>query len=258
MRIYLKTVLSIGLVLLIGCKNFKADYHNPTVDEVLERYYDAIGGFSTLKQVNSKIIRGTYFEPKYDLMMSSEMIYSRPNSRLMKAEGKLIGYVFEAFDGNTMWEYYKGDTIPRIMSGEAYKAGSKGAEFDESFVDYQAKNFKAKLTGIELVNSEKCYSIEVIMDDGYAKIYYFDTKTYLLKGLKKKMPLHAKGKSINWLTYYYDYRSVDGLLVPHISIRRNLDLNTLDNMFVIDTIILNSPIDSVNFSPHIPKGFEPK
>ena len=223
------------------------------VDQVIERYYYAIGGYKQLKSIETKIIRGTYLEPAYGLIIDGETISIRGDKRLAKGTGDLIGYFYEGYNGDQVWEYYKGDSIPRIMDGEAEKASRRGAEFDESFVDYQEKGHKVELAGLIELDGHEVYQLNVTLNDGWEKVYYLDKETFLIRAMKKSMPLHARGDDINFLVFKDQYREIGGVLFPFLTTERNIDDNfKMINVFVVDEVLVNPVVDTVNFNPHIP------
>ncbi len=223
------------------------------VDEIISRYYEAIGGYDQLKAVKTKIIRGTYVEPGYGLIMNGETISIRGDKRLARGTGELIGYFYEGYNGEQVWEYYKGDTIPRIMDGEAEKASRRGAEFDDSFVDYREKGHKVELQGLINLEGSEVYQINVTLSDGWEKVYYIDSRSFLVKAMRKSMPLHARGDDINFLVFFDQYRPVAGVLYPFVHTERNIDDNfKMINVFIKDEILINPNIDTVNFDLHIP------
>ena len=240
-------------LLLIQCAPLENGGKELTREQIIANYYEAIGGYDKLKSVKTRIIRGKYFEPQYNLSMDMHTIWKRPQSRIASGKGKVMGYFFEGYHEGVMWEYYKGDTIPRIMDGEAFKAGQRGAEFDESFVDFEEKGHKVEYVGIEVLEGEELHRLDVTLADGWRKSYFLDTETFLIKALQKSMPLHAKGDAINWMVFKSEYKRVDGLMFPHVSVKRNLDKGgEMNNVAVINEILLNPNIDTVDFNPHIP------
>ncbi len=242
------------LIFLFGCSaNSDSNSQELILDEVIQNYYQAIGGYERLKSIQTKYTSGTYVEPGYGLIINGETISERGDKRIVHGTGKLIGFFYEGYNGQQVWEYYKGDTIPRIMEGEAEKASRRGAEFDESFVDWKEKGHSVELKGIIDLDGSIVYQIDVILEDSWKKTYYLDSKTFLIKAMRKSMPLHAKGDDVNFLVFYDQYREVDGLLFPFVSTERDIDDNfRMISVRVIDEIRLNLSLDSINFNPHIP------
>ena len=111
------------------------------VDKIIQGYYKAIGGYEKLKNIRTLIRKGTYIEPAYNLILPTAKTESkRPNFRLVGNPDK--GFA-EGFDGAS-WEYFKEKGVIR-STGEAEAATRRGAEFDESFVDYKEKGHTVTL-----------------------------------------------------------------------------------------------------------------
>ncbi len=227
-------------ILFLGC-NHKQDI---TANEVVSNSIITMGGMENILNTKSKTITGVYFEPAYNLVLKFKLQYQRPNSRLM--EGKMDDgtFFYEGFDGETAWEYYKGDTMPRIMNGEAYKAIERGAEFDVSFVNYENKNNSIALIGIRKIGNRQTYELDLIESGGWVKTYFIDTSTFLVVAVKKEMPVHAKGPDISILVNYAEYNEVNGVLYPFTITERDIsDGGKILNAFFVNQIEVNTLLD---------------
>ena len=93
-----------------------------------------------------------------------------------------------------------------------------------------------------------------MLQDGWAKDYYLDTKSYLIVALRKAMPLHATGPDIESLTMYEDYKPVAGVLYPHSFVERNTRTGDIMNTLHWKQIEANVEIDDRQFNPPTPGG----
>jgi len=156
----------------------------------------------------------------------------------------------EGFNG-TSWEFatQSGELKINEPSSAASMAARRGAEFDESIIDYRAKGHKIELLGAEKLDDQDVYHLRVTLNDGWIKDYYLDTKTYLIVALRKAMPLHATGPNIESLTTYNDYKPVAGVLFPHSFVERNTATGVVMNTLRWNRIEANIKIDDRQFSP---------
>lgn len=208
-------------------------------DSVIARYYRAIGGYEQLKLVSSRRLRGNYTEGS--MRAQTVMLWQRPALRRVEVHAPGFDYA-EGFDGSTWEMNLAGNTLVRPF-GAAADAGRRGAEFDESFTDYRDKGHAVTLAGGERVLGRDTYRLDVRLADGWEKSYFFDRATSLIVALRKAMPVHARGAPVTTLTSYEDWRSVDGLLVPHRFIERSAATGAVMNTLQWDTIEHNVRIE---------------
>jgi hypothetical protein len=126
-----------------------------------------------------------------------------------------------------------------VDTGAAADAGRRGAEFDESFVDYARKGHKVEMLGAESFANRPAHRIRVTLADGWAKEYVFDDSTGLILALKKAMPLHATGARITSITAYEDWRAEEGVLQPHRFAEHDVRSGRLMNTLQWDSIRTN-------------------
>lgn len=218
-----------------------------TADQLVQKAILALGGYDSIKSINSLIIDGHYIEPGYNLLIKAHIEKMRPNFRVIGDPVKL-GFA-EGFDGAS-WEYFNGK-IKRTV-GEAEAATRRGAEFDYPFVDWEEKGHTIELLKIEQIEGLPFYPLKITLNDGWVLHYYFDVNTFLPFYYRKAMPLHAKGENINYLVSNSDFRKVKGVLIPFSSIERNIYSGTMINATIVDSIRTNTLSDKLRFSP--PKG----
>lgn len=134
-------------------------------------------------------------------------------------------------------------------TGAAERAGRRGAEFDESFVDHREKGHLVRVDGASMLEGRRVHALRVSLADGWTKVYYFDDASGLLVALRKAMPLHASGPAIVSLSFYRDYRRVGGVLRPFAQEERNVSTGALMNTLRWDAITANVAIRPEAFQP---------
>jgi hypothetical protein len=78
---------------------------------------------------------------------------------------------------------------------------------------YGTDGYKAEVKGVEDVDGKSCYKLVVSKPSGTTTTEYYDAKTYLK--VKELQVTETQGQTMTTTTAYDDYRSVDGILVPH-------------------------------------------
>ena len=218
------------------------------VDTILGNYYEAIGGYARLKGIRVRRMQGVYQEGT--LIARTEIVQRRPNLRRVIVHGGAWDH-YEGFDG-AAYEFHRDSGKVGHLSrvtGEAALAIIRGAEFDESFVDYAAKGFRASVVGRESVLGLDVYRLRIVRTDNWMLEYLFEVHSHLLVGLQKAMPLHAEGSPVTSLTLYQDWRFTNRLLVPFSGVEVNLATGKVMNTLHWDTIELNGSIEASELCP---------
>jgi hypothetical protein len=228
---------------IAGCSPASAHEHEPsadtpTADEIIAHYYRAVGGHDRLARVVTRHMWGSYSEGT--LNAKTDIAWKRPALRRVNVHAPGFDYS-EGFDGQT-WEYNFQKQQLVVDTGAAADAGRRGAEFDESFVDYASKGHTVRLVGAESFGSRPAHRLRVTLADGWEKEYVFDDSTGLILALRKAMPLHATGPAITSITAYEDWRAEGGVLQPHRFAEHDVQSGRLMNTLQWDSIRTNAKL----------------
>ena len=207
--------------------------HAQTVDEVISKHIEAIGGKEKLKQIKS-----VYLETSMDAMGNTA-----PQKEYL-LEGK--GYKSEVdFSGTNIvqcWNDKNGWAInPLLGAAEAqlipdamYKSTKPQIYFGGALTDYSSKGYKAELIGKE----NGSFKIKVTAD-GNETYYFIDVTTYYLT--KSIMKGEAMGQSAEITTVFSDHKKTDfGVVMAYT---RNVDMGFFQYAQKIDKVVVNKEID---------------
>jgi len=203
------------------------------LEQVLERYIQAVGGRTAIGKLTTRICKGKLIHnlhwrnPPYEVVPFNA--YAKTPDKLVVIEHKSKGTYREGCDGNTSW---KQDT-----DGIKQIEGVKRSKFAWLIAPKNALRLKdyfpdLKLKGRESLEGREVYVVEPTELDKTYFALYFDVETGLLIRLG----------------YYWelqDYREVDGVKLPfRISMTRKGGAST----YVFDEVKHNAPIDDALFA----------
>ena len=210
-------------------------------DSIVAHYYAAIGGRANLLADTTLRFDGHYQEG--ELKAQTTILWKRPYLRRVSVILSSGFTYVELFDGRDEWEFQESFDRPvQHDTGAAERAGRRGAEFDESFVDFRDKGHRVQSAGASIIEGRKANVLRVTLRDGWVKEYYFDAESGLLVALRKAMPLHASGADVVSLTYFREYKRVRKVLRPFAQEERNIATGAPMNTLRWDTIEANVPI----------------
>jgi len=212
----------------------------PTVDQVLEKYVQAIGGQAAVSKVSSRLARGAVELPATGATGAVEVYTKAPNKTLTIINLPGVGVVQNGFNGTVGWEQN-----PRAGVHELSAADLAALKLDAEF--YGSIKLRELYPGMALkrakVNDREAYLIEATPITGGARKLYFDAQTGLLVRVDAERE-NAQGKFVSE-TYLDDYRDVDGLRLP-FTIRQVLPGFSI--VFKFTEIKNNTPIDDAKFN----------
>jgi len=201
-----------------------------TAEEIVEAYIKAIGGIDEIKAVKGK--RVTYHVHMFgNEAFLMERSWTRPNS--MKS-GRPEATIYTLTEGDKTWRVTPEGRreLPPLIA----QSLSKQADIDGSLIDHEQKGVTLLYAGTVPYDMVDLHQITATFPDGIQWEFYFDA----VSGLLRRMTQPSfniqngeinRGADANYV--YYDYRSVRGVLYPHLWIQ-STDNHT--HLFVVEEI----------------------
>jgi hypothetical protein len=191
-----------------GVASTGASRSTPSVDEILAKYVDAIGGSDAIQKNHTRAEQGSVEGP-HGLHAAIETYRTAPDKAFAIVH-RPNGDVTEGVNGNVGWGKRANGEVTE-ESGDELARSRQWAEFypGEHFErDYE--RFQAG--GIENVNGHDAYVMVAWWKGGGADRIYFDAESGLLMRITHRIesPLGA----LPLQTDYEDYREVNGVKIP--------------------------------------------
>lgn len=212
----------------------------PSVDAILDKYVQALGGKPAIEKLTSRVSKGTFELDQMPGQASQEIYEKVPNKQLMITDAPSFGVVRVGFNGSAGWQEMP-PTGLQDVTGSQLAALRRNAHFHR---DIMLKEIypKMMLKGKESVNGRDAYVIEATPPDAPAELLYFDASSGLLFRIQAETE-GPTGKVVADTTLD-DFREVDGVKIP-FSIRQSRP----DFGFVIklSEVKHNVPIEDAKF-----------
>lgn len=225
-----------------------------TVEQIVDKHTQALGGNENIHKLQSIVIRGMYHEPGpippgTPIVARNYMAFMRPYYQVIGDPAIVHPSLREGFDGSA-WEYYGDPGIVVRTVGAAAAATRHTAEFlQDSLLDYNENNSKLELQGTGKIGERNAYKILVTLADGFQKYLFVDTESFLIIADRKAAPIHAFGESVTTETRFEDYRSAGGVLMPHKTIEVELASGKVFSESRKVSVEVNTLHDPSIFSP---------
>lgn len=213
-----------------------------TVDELLARYVEALGGAKAINAITSRVMKGTVDIAGQSRGGSFESYIQAPNKSMSVMEAYPIGRVKAVYNGRSGW----------TQTVEGVKPVKRAAELaalqrdSDIHAPLRVKSNYAKVTlaGTSHIGYREVYVLDLQPAVGGVERFYLDAKTYLPVRLNMVRQFGAVAAAAE--IYFDDWRAVDGIKYP-FSISQRFDRVTFS--ITINEIRHNVPLDAKLFEP---------
>ena len=211
------------------------------VDQILERYTEAVGGRAAIEGVTSYKAEGTFASSVVREQGSFKVWGKDPHKTLSVIEFPRLGALKKGFNGETRWVQTPAGTFsdesPTQMAeveqdAEVYRAGKIRNLYQSMILEG-----KARLSGRDV------YVVEGKPAKGPAEKLFFDTESGLLLRWDMVRNKPQRG-NIFVKVHLDDYREVDGVKVPF---KVRFAFESLDITLRVAELKHNIPIDDALF-----------
>lgn len=186
------------------------------VEQILERYAQALGGYDAARRMTTLKMIGTFEMPDSGLKGTFEFYQKAPNKQrsvFVTADKSLT--VSRGFDGTRGWELKKegpagGPVVSDIRGAELIQM-KRTADIHR---EYKLGEIypQMKLRGPGKVDQKDVLIVEATPADGRMETMYFDAQTNLLVR-RDSYVVTAQGSAL-YEDYLENYRAVSGLMFP--------------------------------------------
>ncbi len=212
----------------------------PSVDQVLTRYLDAIGGSAAVDKLKTRTMKGTWLTSNGS-SMGYELFQSTPN-KVLALFTTPQGVMERAFNGSAGWE-----KSPRGVRDMVDEEMIYLKRYPDLFKDIKLKDQFTRLTvsGKEKLDGRDVYVLRGTTLNNNRERLYFDTQTGLLVRRFTIMPTSIG--NIPEQVDFEDYRDVDGMKMPF-----TIRVSAIDPFYTstrkFTEIKLNVPVDDARFN----------
>lgn len=224
----------------------------PTVDDILAKYVEALGGSTALRTVTSRVLKGTQYIPTgpggRDLVPATVEQYSKAPNLYLNVYRTPTFTISDGFDGKTAWSQGQNGRVTELPMPERERA-SRAADF------YEPLNLKAQyssliVTGLETIGGRDAYVVMAVPRGDNPEKLYFDARSGLL--LRKTTYLTTPTGGSPFRRNTDDYRvSKAGVKSPYAILLDPAGPRTLlwpTAMLRVTSLEENVPIDDARFA----------
>jgi len=231
----------------------KADAPKISVDEVLAKAIDALGGEANWRKLTSR-------ETKYELdfenqgVKASGVNYTKaPNmtasDTTMTALGKTIATSFEYFDGTS------GGEVISFAPAETYSGQRlEDVKYENDFyglLDWKKGLKSAEVSGTAKVGDEDAYVVVIRPEKASEFTVYISQKTFLPLKRTGVIVSSTSSQKLPVSSVFSDYRAVDGVMIPFKTVAESPSMGSV--VTYLKEVKHNVAIDDAKFKPQAVK-----
>lgn len=235
----MKTLIKGALLIsaALGIATVKAQ----SIDEIIGKHLDALGGKNVINSVKT-----VYVESTVDLMgnqapSTTYILNGKGYRNELDFNGsKIIQCVTDK--GGWGINPLMGQTTATDMPSDQLKSSQLNLSLGGPLMDYAVKGYKVMFEGKDSAD----YKLKLTTNDGVEIVYYINNKTYLIDKAVNK--LSVNGQDMETTAIFSDYKKTDaGLVMPYSQqvvlpqITLNITNNKIDVNKEIDPAIFEKP-----------------
>jgi outer membrane lipoprotein-sorting protein len=148
-----------------------------TVDDVVAKHIEAIGGKDAWEKVNSMKLEGSLNIQGSDVSVSIIQLHGRGMRQDISVQGR-TGFVIITPTSGWTFLPFQGQTESTQMSPEDLKQSQSELDARGSLLDYKEKGHTVVLAGKEDVGGTECYKLLITLNSGKKVTVCIDSKSY--------------------------------------------------------------------------------
>jgi hypothetical protein len=183
-----------------------------TVDEVINKHIDALGGKDKLSKIQNTVMEGSLNYQGAEIALTLTQVHNKLNRQDINVNGM---HGFDMLTDKEGWAYmpFMGQQKPEAKPAEEVKLNQADLDIAGPLVDYVAKGHKAELIGKETIDGKLCYHIKMTLASGKIVNFFIDAASNLITRVTDKRNMN--GQEIDMQTDLADYKDVEGVKMAY-------------------------------------------
>ena len=218
-----------------------------TAAQIAEKNAAARGGIAAWRAVQSMSMTGEMDAGgKTDAKVPYTMSLKRPNMSRLEIRFENQAPV-QTFDGKQGWKYrpYLGRTEAEPLTAAELKSEQASDELDGALIDAERKGTKVELQGMDKVEGKDTYKLRLTKAGGASRNLWVDAASFLEVKIDGE-PRKLDGKPHKVAVYFRDYKTVNGLNIPH-TLETVVEGVKQTRKIVVKSVTVNPKLDDTLF-----------
>ena len=216
-----------------------AKAYSQTVDDIINKHIQAIGGKEAWKKVNTIRQQAIIDANGTEINLELITVYQKGSRQTISFAG-MQGYTIYTPVAGYNFYPWQGQLKPEAITPEELKENEDNMDIQGPLIDYKEKGHTAEYVGMDEFEGTNCYKIKLTEKSGKIITYYIDPSNYFI--IHSVTITKANGKESESKTDYSNYQKLpEGIWMP-------LNIGG-GNTLKIKKTEINVPIDETVFKP---------
>jgi hypothetical protein len=216
--------------------------HAQTLDEIIKKHLEAIGGAANWKKVNSIVTKGSLHADNQEYAYYNTVLNKKGELKEFSAGGMTA---WELVTPKKAWAYVPQmglethfEPIPDVMLNRFIG----DLDLQGPLIDTKAKGIKTTYSGKGDFEGTMCYKIDISYPDGRKEIIYIDTVHFYRLGSGSTVEEDGVVKEQHSAIFSNFKKLPEGIVVP-------MNFNIGDGPVTLEEVFINKPVDEHIFIP---------
>ena len=234
----MKNLIVFGIFILVLV--FAQFAQAQTVDDVINKYIDAMGGKEKMMSLNTVKMSGSFNVQGIDVAVTitkKHMIGTRADFSINGTEN----YQIVTADKGSVFMPIQGQAAPEPMSDDQLKMGQTQLDVQGSLFNYKEKGNDVVLAGKETIDGTECYKLNVTFKNGNKTNYYISSKDNRICKTSTKMTINGEEADVE--TTYSNYKQNAGgfwFAYTTVSTRGETNYDSIETNIAVDDSIFKN------------------
>lgn len=221
------------------CSLFAIAAPAQTLDEIVAKHIEAIGGLENWKKIKSMRSEFVMKFQGAEIKISTVRVDKKASRQDISVMG-MTGYkIVKNTEG---WNFmpWMGHTKPEALTTDDIKNSQEDLQILDEFITYKELGKQLDFYGTDDVDGTDCFKLKMTDKNGKETTFYIDPSNYfVIKTTRKSV---ANGQENETSTFYSDYKKLDaGIFYPMTTSGEQGELE-------ITKIDINPPVDESIFN----------
>lgn len=201
-----------SISLLVLAFFFAGTVQAQTVEEVISKHIEAIGGKDAWKKVNTLKMEASLSVQGMDIPINIYQINNKAFRQDFTAMN-MTGYTIVSNDSGWNFNPLQGQSKPEPMPADQLSAQKDQLDIQGELVDYKEKGHKVEMLGKEDVDGTEAIKVKLTRKSGSEVVYLFDPKSFYIIRSTSKMKIN--GQDIEQIANLSNYTKLpEGIVIP--------------------------------------------
>ena len=210
-----------------------------TLDEVMEKHIEAMGGLDNIEGVRSSETVATV---KIAGMEGTATIYYKYPDKYRYDVDLPVAKMVRIASGSESWMIDMNGQVRKMSGEESQEMTSSIFLASGNYLKPEYRGSAVRLIGVDEVDGNTYHKVLVQPDGGRESTLFIDAETHLIAFSE------FTAQMFTVRAWQEDYREVDGLMVP-FRMRESTGMDALDAEIVVTSHVFNATLDDSLFAP---------